>query len=156
MTEGSPDGRPERPPETGWAAMVPELLVEDFVRSLAFWRDRLGFRVAYARPEQHFAYLERPEGAQVMLCQRAGNWETGPLERPFGRGVMFQVYVTDLAALETRLAATATPLHHGPREVWRRTGDRESGQREVFVLDPDGYLIMLAQRIGWRPLPANA
>lgn len=132
--------------------MVPELLVEDFEQSLVFWRDALGFRVAYARPEQHFAYPERPEGAQVMLCQRAGNWETGPLERPFGRGVMFQVYVADLASIEARLADQGTPLHHGPREVWRRTGDRESGQREIFVLDPDGYLIMMAQRIGERPL----
>ncbi len=136
--------------------MVPELLVSDFGVSLAFWRDLLGFRVAYARPEQHFAYLERSEGAQVMLCQRAGNWETGPLEQPFGRGVMFQVYVSDIAAIEARIAATATPLHHGPREVWRRTGDRESGQREVFVLDPDGYLIMVAMRIGERPLGGTA
>ncbi len=152
MADEQSDSSGGAPPKSGWAPMVPELLVEDFSRSLAFWRDVCGFRVAYARPEQHFAYLERPEGAQVMLCQRAGNWETGPLERPFGRGVMFQLYVGDLAAIETRLAATATPLHHGPREVWRRTGDRMSGQREVFVLDPDGYLIMLAQRIGERPL----
>ncbi len=143
---------PEQPPKTGWAPMVPELLVENFSASLAFWRDVAGFRVAYARPEQHFAYLERPEGAQVMLCQRSGNWETGPLERPFGRGVMFQLYVVDLALIEARIAAAGTALHHGPREVWRRTGDRMSGQREVFVLDPDGYLIMLAERIGERPL----
>ena len=28
---------------------------------------------------------------------------------------------------------------------WR---DREAGQHEVFVQDPDGYLLMLAQNIG--------
>ena len=33
-----------------------------------------------------------------------------------------------------------------------RTGDRESGQREVFVQDPDGYLLMLAHSIGERSL----
>lgn len=142
----------ETPPQTGWAPLVPELLVEDFAASLPFWRDVLGFAVAYSRPDQFFAYLERPEGAQVMLHQRANIWETGPLERPFGRGVMFQIYVADLAAVEARIAEAGVALHHGPREVWRRTGDRESGQREVFVLDPDGYLIMVAERIGERPL----
>lgn len=132
--------------------MVPELLVEDFATSLAFWRDMLGFAIAYSRPEQFFAYLERPEGAQAMLHQRADVWETGPLERPFGRGVMFQLYVSDLAAIETRIAAAGIQFHHGPREVWRRTGDRESGQREIFVLDPDGYLIMVAERLGERAI----
>lgn len=140
------------PPKSGWARMVPELLVEDFSASLAFWSDILGFGIAYQRPEQHFAYLERSEGAQVMLCQRAGNWETGPLERPFGRGAMFQVYVDDLATVEAAVSAAGVPLHQGQREVWRRTGNIESGQREIFVLDPDGYLIMMAQNIGRRAL----
>ena len=141
------------PPLSGWGRLVPELLVDNVKTSLRFWRDVLGFDVAYERPEQHFVYLERPEGAQVMLCQRAGQWETAPLERPFGRGAMFQIYVDDIAPIERAIAATATPIHHGPREVWRLTGDRESGQREIFVLDPDGYLIMMAMRIGERALP---
>jgi len=145
-----------QPPKSGWGRLVPELLVEDFAASLAFWRDILGFGIAYARPEQHFAYLERSEGAQVMLCQRSGNWETAALEPPFGRGVMFQVYVDDLARVEAAVTGAGVPLHHGPREVWRRTGDRQSGQREIFVLDPNGYLVMMAERIGERPLPDAA
>ena len=44
------------------------------------------------------------------------------------------------------------PIHTAPREVWRRHGDRESGQREFFVQDPDGYLLMIAQTIGHRLL----
>jgi hypothetical protein len=31
-------------------------------------------------------------------------------------------------------------------------GDREAGQREVFVQDPDGYLVMIAHDLGERPL----
>jgi catechol 2,3-dioxygenase-like lactoylglutathione lyase family enzyme len=90
------------PPKTGWAKLVPELLVSDIVASLEFWRDRLGFAIAYQRPEPAFAYLERPEGAQIMLCQRSGNWETAPLEPPYGRGAMFQVYVASIALPEGR------------------------------------------------------
>jgi hypothetical protein len=34
--------------------------------------------------------------------------------------------------------------------VWRKIGDRQAGQREIFVLDPDGYLIMIADDLGGR------
>jgi len=147
------DDRPGAPPRSGWARMVPEILVEDIQASLSFWRDLLGFEIAYHRPEEKFAYLERPDDAQIMLCQRSGVWETGALERPFGRGVMFQVYVDDVDRLHASVSSKGWPIHAKLREVWRRYGDREGGQREFFVLDPDGYLIMLAQNIGERPLP---
>jgi catechol 2,3-dioxygenase-like lactoylglutathione lyase family enzyme len=140
------------PPKRGWAGLVPELLVEDLGLSLPFWRDILGFQIAYQRPEDRFVYLERPDGAQVMLCQRWGRWETGALERPFGRGVMFQIYIDDVATLIATLRSTGWPIVEGPRESWRQHGDREGGMREVFVQDPDGYLIMMAEHIGERPL----
>lgn len=141
------------PPRSGWARLVCELLVDDLAASRAFWEGLLGFGVAYQRPEQHFVYLERPDGAQVMLCQRSGRWETGPLERPYGRGVMFQVFVARLAEIEAALAQAGQSLYAGPREVWRRWGDREGGKREIVVQDPDGYLVMLAEDLGERPLP---
>ena len=141
-----------KPPGTGWAKLTPELLVEDIDASLRFWTQGLGFALAYQRPEGKFVYLERPEGAQIMLCQRANVWETGPMERPFGRGVMLQVAVDDTRAVEAVLAAYPWPLHAGPREVWRRWGDREGGNREIFVLDPDGYLVMVRETLGERPL----
>jgi catechol 2,3-dioxygenase-like lactoylglutathione lyase family enzyme len=136
------------PPRTGWAKLVPELLVSDIAASTAFWRDRLGFAIPYQRPEQSFVYLERPEGAQLMLCQRSGNWETASLDPPFGRGVMFQVYVASIEPIQRAFEVGGWPLYAGPREV----GDRKAGQREIFVQDPDGYLIMIAHDLGERPL----
>jgi hypothetical protein len=58
------------PPKSGWAKLIPELLASDLAESLGFWRDLLGFAIAYQRPEEAFVYLERPEGAQIMLSQR--------------------------------------------------------------------------------------
>jgi len=141
-------------PKTGWAKMVPELLVRDIDASLGFWRDVVGFEIAYRRPQPRFVYLERREGAQVMLCERWGKWETGPMEPPYGRGVMFQVYVDDLAPVIAAVEARRWPVYEGLREVWRRIGDREGGQREIFLQDPDGYLVMVAQDLGERPLSA--
>jgi ribosomal protein S18 acetylase RimI-like enzyme/catechol 2,3-dioxygenase-like lactoylglutathione lyase family enzyme len=140
------------PPKTGWAKLVPELLVSDIGASMEFWCNRLGFAVAYQRPAEAFAYLERPEGAQIMLSQRTGKWETGPLDQPYGRGAMFQVYVADIDPVQRSLEAAGWPLYAGPREVWREVGDRKIGQREIFVLDPDGYLVMVAHDLVHRPL----
>lgn len=140
------------PPRSGWPRLMVELLVQDFTASLVFWRDILGFRIAYQRPEQRFAYLEHKDGAQIMICQRSGGWETGPLERPYGRGVMLQIYVARLDPVVAALDAAHWPVHTPLRESWRRTGDRESGSLEIVVQDPDGYLVMLAEDIGERAL----
>jgi catechol 2,3-dioxygenase-like lactoylglutathione lyase family enzyme len=140
------------PPKTGWAKLVPELLVSDIGRSIEFWCNRLGFAIAYQRPEEKLIYLERAEGAQIMLSQRSGKWETGPLDRPYGRGTMFQVYVTSVEPVQRSLEAAGWPLYAGPREVWRKVDDRQSGQQEIFVQDPDGYLVMVAHNLGEKPL----
>ena len=66
------------PPKMGWAKMVTELHVADLNVSLAFWKDTIGFEIAYAREEERFVYLEHAEGQQIMLCQRNGRFETGP------------------------------------------------------------------------------
>ncbi len=145
----SDDGRP---PKSGWARLVPEILVQDLAVSCSFWLNLLGFEIAYQRPEENFVYLERGEGAQIMLSQRSGKWETAPMTTPYGRGAMFQVAVDDLDAIMERLSAADWPLYAGPRDTWRRWGDREGGSREILVQDPDGYLIMIAQDLGQRPL----
>jgi catechol 2,3-dioxygenase-like lactoylglutathione lyase family enzyme len=138
------------PPKTGWAKIITELHVADLDASLAFWKDILGFEITYSRQEEKFVYLEHPEGQQIMLCQRHGRFETGAMQPPLGQGAMFQIYFEEIASVWANLAAKHWPIYLGPREVWRKTGDRESGQREVFVQDPDGYLLMLAQSIGER------
>ena len=139
------------PPRSGWARMVVELHVNSLGASLSFWRDVLGFETAFQRLEERFAYLEHPEGHQIMLCQRNGRFETGVLEFPLGRGAMIQIYFGSIEPVLFALRTGNWPIYLGPREVWRRTGDCESGQREVFVQDPDGYLLMLAENIGRRP-----
>lgn len=136
-------------PKGGFSALVPELDVTDIDASLDFWCGRLGFDIAYDRPEAKFAYLQR-EGAQIMLCQ-IGHWEVGPLERPFGRGINFQFKVTSLTPILTALAEIGWPLFREPYEAWYRTGaDREGGSREFLVQDPDGYLLRFAEDIGER------
>jgi catechol 2,3-dioxygenase-like lactoylglutathione lyase family enzyme len=147
MTEAS-----GAPPQGGWARMVVELHVNNLKTSLSFWQEILRFGIAFERSEELFAYLEHPEGHQIMLCQRHGRFEAGSLDYPLGQGAMLQMYFERIGPVLCALGVRKWPIYLGPREMWRRTGDCESGQREVFVQDPDGYLLMIAENIGRRPL----
>ena len=131
--------------------MVSELHVNDLNASLQFWIGILGFEIAFQRQSERFVYLEHEEGHQIMLCQRHGRFETGALDYPLGQGAMFQIYLARLEHVLSRLSAQSWPLYLERREIWRQVGDRENGQREVFVQDPDGYLLMLAEHLGTRP-----
>jgi catechol 2,3-dioxygenase-like lactoylglutathione lyase family enzyme len=133
--------------------LVPELYCRDFGISFAFYRDVLGFAARYERPEDHFAYLDR-EGAELMLeeltVDQDFTWLTGRLETPFGRGINFQIEVSDLEALLSSIQRSGTALRREPWEKWYRAGDREVGQRQFLVQDPDGYLLRFCQDLGER------
>lgn len=136
------------PPADSGSKMIPELLVEDISTSLPFWCFALGFAATYRGPNDNVVRLERPDGARLTLTQREGNWETGPMERPFGRGVMLQLYVEDLAPILKALAKRAWPLVEGPRIVRRDDLGGAMLSHEVYVQDPNGYLILITQLLG--------
>lgn len=145
--------RPSPAPDFVLAPLVPELLITDLSTSLRFWRDLCGFCVVFDRLDEGFAYLDR-DGAQIMLDQRGltRDWESGPMERPFGRGVNFQVRAPTLAPLLAALAGANWPLFLEPEQKWHRTGDVETGVHQFLVQDPDGYLVRFSARIGERPV----
>ena len=131
--------------------MVPELLVSDLDASLRFWCDLCGFAVAYDRPEDRFAYLDRA-GRQVMLeeLMPERRWVTALLEQPFGRGINFQITIDDVAPILASLDAAGWPLFLESEETWYRVGSSETGVRQFLVQDPDGYLIRFSQSLGLR------
>ena len=139
------------PPQV-WAMGITEMMVSDYPASFAFWTEVLGFAPSFIRPEQKLAHLVHPDGAQVMVYERDGDWEVATMEPPFGRGVVVQVFVAHVGAVAARVEAAGVPFYGGLREKWRDWGDRMGGQREFLVQDPDGYLVMVAQRIGERAL----
>ncbi len=139
------------PEDFRWAGLVPELLVGDLQESLRFWRDLCGFAVAFERLGQGFAYLDR-DGAQVMLEEhgRGRNWVTGPLERPLGRGINFQIGVQSIQPILAALAHAGWPLFMAAEQKWYRTGPFETGVYQFLVQDPDGYLIRFSASLGRR------
>lgn len=137
--------------------LVPELNITSLPESLRFWRDLLGFRILYDRPEQGFAAVER-DGVEFMLeeydtgpAERLGIWDTGAREKPYGRGINFEITVADVGVLMSSLEQAGWPLFFGPEERWYRVGAEEVGVRQFLVQDPDGYLLRFSQSLGRRP-----
>jgi ketosteroid isomerase-like protein/catechol 2,3-dioxygenase-like lactoylglutathione lyase family enzyme len=113
--------------------LVPFVHVEDVARSVDFYR-HLGFTVGSAHE-----YRGRPvwvavssEGAELMLTV------DGDPIAPAGQGVLFYLYSLDLSGLRARLLAAGI-----------KAGEIEDGSpgpsEEMRVLDPDGYVLMIAQ-----------
>lgn len=133
----------------GDPALIPELYVRDIVKSTKFYTDILGFTVLYAREEEAFAMLDR-EGAQIMIEQYnvGRKWLTGELEYPFGRGMSFQIEVSDVDGLYQSVCENDIPLFLDIEEKWYRTNEGFSGNKQFIVQDFDGYLLRFFQDLG--------
>ena len=83
-------------------------------------------------------------------CKPSNNddWLTWELEHPFGRGINFQIELSDIAPLYERLKAANHPFFRDVKDVWYDTPDTSSGQREFLIQDPDGYLLRFCQALG--------
>ena len=90
-----------------------------------------------------------------MFFERDDGWETGPFERPLGRGVVIQVFVANVDAVATRIERAGLPYFIAPFEKWRYWGDCLGGQLEFLVLDPSGHLVKVAQQLGERLKPVE-
>lgn len=134
-------------------AIVPELYVSDFARSLAFYTVIIGFEVRYARPEERFVYLSLG-AAELMLEQPTLPERTflaGELVFPYGRGMNLSVPVDDADAVYERVKQANASVLLPPEERWYRQNAQEAGNRQFVVADPDGYLLRIVQPLGTRP-----
>ena len=130
-----------------WSPLVPELIVSDFESSLGFYTSILGFNVLYRRDKPKFCYLDR-EHAQFMLQEiHEAYWKTGTLQYPAGRGVNFQIELSDIEAIHSRLLGAGYPLYRDIQTVRYAAEDEEFLQKEFLIQDPDGYLLRFCQQV---------
>lgn len=135
--------------------LIPELYCSNFAASVRFYAEVIGFRVAYARPEERFAYLDL-DGAELMIEQptRADRtWLTAELAYPFGRGMNLSIEVPDVGPLYERVQRSGARILLSLEDRWYRQDEGEVGNRQFVVMDPDGYLLRPFQSLG-RRLPA--
>lgn len=133
--------------------LVPELYCSDIQKSLNFYCNTLGFTIVYDRPEAKFAYIQR-EGVQLMIEELTENdrkWLSGPLEKPFGRGINLQMVTSSIDSLYETLRRYGIPLFMDIEEKWYRRANDTVGNRQFVVQDPDGYLLRFSQTVGTKP-----
>lgn len=133
-------------------ALIPELIVSHLSRSLGFYRELLGFEVVYDRPEERFAFLSF-ESAQVMLLEDndSRHSRTGDLDYPRGQGINLSIQTVQLDRIARSLAVAGHPLRIPIREQWHRQDELLHGERQLWVMDPDGYLLRFIESLGTRP-----
>lgn len=125
---------PTTPAGLGFTA--PFFIVRDVVRSVAFYRDRLGFDVTFIAPDEnpYFAMVSR-DGARLMLKAITADVQStpNPGRHPWARWDAY-VQVADPDALAEELALRGVSF----REPLGTNSDQLRG---FEVMDADGYVL---------------
>ena len=121
-------------------SLIPELTVTDIERTKAFYVGILQFKIEYERTENKFVFLSL-EKNQLMFEQENGNWSVGVLEYPYGRGINFEMTVSDVDGIYTRILDAGIKPFREMKVSYYRNGDEYIVQKEFLVQDPDGYLL---------------
>ncbi len=120
------------------------MAVSNLNKSLEFYVKILGFKAEYYR--EKFVFLSF-QGSQIMISEN-DIWNTGKLEKPFGRGINFQIEARDIIPVLKSLKSNNYPLFRAVQENWYRKNKQLLGNREFLVQDTDGYLLRFFQKIG--------
>ena len=134
--------------------LVPELSVSNLDQSLHFYKDILGFKVEYGRPEDKFVYLSF-QGSELMLEEDSGTpspWNILPFDYPRGRGLNLSINCTNVDQLIEKLNKARVAIQKPVENCWYRDNDILHGQRNFLVLDPDGFLLRFAESLGTKPV----
>ena len=130
-----------------FSTVFPIVYCDDLRRSLAFYRDLLGFRVTFAHPEQGepgFVALQLGEGAELALADVSDPDAVhahGKVVRPAsGHGFELCIYADDVDAAVADLRAAGVPVLAEP-------ADQPWGDRMAYVEDPEGNPVMLCAEL---------
>ena len=121
-------------------SLIPELSVSSIEASKDFYVNKLGFKIEYERKEDKFIYISF-EGNQIMLQEINNNWSVGLLEYPFGRGINFEMIVSNIDKLYNKVKASNITFFKDLMISNYRKDNKTIVQKEFLIQDPDGYLL---------------
>lgn len=70
------------------------------------------------------------------------------LDKPFGRGINFQIEAESVQNIIDSLEKNKYPLKRGIKDSWYKGNNTSYGCREILVQDPDGYLLRFSENLG--------
>jgi len=117
----------------------PLLYVSDINRSVAFYCDKLGFKLIESyRPEDKLCWCRAARGGSaLMLQQTSANSEAGPKR---GQGVIFYFLCADANAIYAELKLAGLELDP-PKVAFY-------GMNQLSLSDPDGYSLCFQNVVG--------
>ena len=120
-------------------AISPFFIVSDASRAIAFYRERLGFEVAWQDPQNNpFTAILRRDGVQVFVKSETGVAPAPNCSRhPHLRWDAF-VFTSDPDALAADFAARGAPFS-------KLLQDTTDGLRGFEVTDLDGYVLFFGR-----------
>ena len=121
--------------------LTPNLMVEDVARTLAFYRDVLGFEVIMTLPEAQpldFAIMKR-DGVELMFQSRSSLSDNVPAltGSPIGASQTFYIEVTGLKDLYQRLRDKV--------EIVVDLHTTFYGTQEFYFRDVNGYIVSFSE-----------
>ncbi|MDI9218002.1 bleomycin resistance protein [Clostridium tertium] len=121
-------------------SLIPELSVINIEESKKFYMDILGFNLEYERVEDKFAFLSLGD-IQIMIEEVNGYWNTGELVYPFGRGINFEMKVSNVEKIRDNLVKNNIELFRDITISEYESNGRIILQKEFLVQDINGYLL---------------
>lgn len=123
--------------------LIPELSVSNINRSKDFYL-LLGFEVKYERVDERFVFLEK-NGCQIMIQEHNGNWNTGELEFPYGRGINISMEIKGVEELYNFLMKRKYPVFSEIMYNEYKVAGKTYVDKEFLIQDPDGYLLRFSE-----------
>jgi uncharacterized glyoxalase superfamily protein PhnB len=130
--------------------VVPNLIVSDIDRSAAFYRDVLGFTTVASVPEEPpfvFVWLQRGDVNVFLNTLQAAQEDLPDLAARSLGGTATLFFMLEAEGVEAGVDALFTQIA-GRAPVLMPLKDQFYGMREFAVTDPDGYVLIFAQRTG--------
>ena len=124
-------------------SITPNLLVRDVAKSLAFYRDVLGFTMGETVPDREpfvFVWMKHGEVSVFLNDIKAAEHDYPPAATmpPGGTAALFFV-IKGVDAYHAQVAPNANVIMPLKTQFY--------GMREFAVTDPDGHIITFAERV---------
>ena len=112
-------------------SLAPQFLVDDLAKSIAYWRDALGF--TFDQPWEGFYAIGRRDGLEVHLKEAPKN----PAERKHRRANEHLDAAAGVEGIEEFYRDCVT---RGAKVI-KELAATQWGTKDFYIEDPDGYII---------------
>ena len=120
-------------------SLIPELSVSNIENSIKFYTT-IGFKIMFERKEDKFCFFQL-EDQQIMIEEIIDNWNTGPLEYPFGRGINISMSIRNIDEYYNKIVENNIKIFEKLKINKYLVDDVTYEDKEFLIQDPDGYLL---------------